>query len=148
MSIARDSERRFSEAVPFPNYDEHDSVRSLLEKARKHWYARVLDESIPYNSKVLEVGCGAGQLSNLLGISCRHVFGTDVCLKSLRLADQFRSIHHLGRVRFIQATGFHLPFRPGQFDVILWNGVLHHTSDARSCFEGLMPFLQIGRAHV
>jgi carbamoyltransferase len=132
------------DAVPFPHYDAHDSVRSLLETARKHRYARVLDESIPYNSTVLEVGCGAGQLSNVLGISCRHVFGTDLCSKSLRLADQFRSSHHLERVRFIQASGLHLPFRPGQFDVILWNGLLHHTSDPSMSLVALLPFLRPG----
>jgi uncharacterized protein YbaR (Trm112 family) len=56
--------KAFYEETPFPNYDEHDSLRSLIEKSRRGLYARVLDESIPYNVDVLEVGCGTGQLTN------------------------------------------------------------------------------------
>src|SRR5439155_25922121 len=54
--------KAFYEETPFPNYDEHDSVRSLIEKARRGRYARALDAAIPYNATVLEVGCGTGQL--------------------------------------------------------------------------------------
>ncbi|NIO58935.1 MAG: hypothetical protein GTO33_06225, partial [Acidobacteria bacterium] len=50
--------KAFYEETPFPNYDDHDSVRSLIEKSRRGQYARCLDSTIPYNSTVLEVGCG------------------------------------------------------------------------------------------
>ena len=136
--------KAFYEETPFPNYDDHDSVRSLMEKARKGLYARALDEAIPYNGSVLEVGCGTGQLSNFLGISCRRVIGTDLCLNSLRLAENFRREHGLARVRFVQANLFRLPFEREHFDVILCNGVLHHTSDPRGGFEGLVPLLRPG----
>ena len=121
--------KAFYEETPFPNYDDHDSVRSLIEKSRRGLYARVLDESIPYNSDVLEVGCGTGQLTNFLGISCRRVIGTDMCLNSLRLAENFRREHGLNRVRFVQMNLFKPCFKPEQFDVVLCNGVLHHTAD-------------------
>jgi carbamoyltransferase len=136
--------KAFYEETPFPNYDDHDSVRSLMEKARQGRYARDLDAAIPYNASVLEVGCGTGQLSNFLGISCRRVIGTDLCLNSLRLAENFRRQHDLSRVRFVQANLFQLPYQKEQFDVILCNGVLHHTSDPRRGFEGLLPLLQPG----
>jgi SAM-dependent methyltransferase len=95
----------------------------------------VLDESIPYNSDVLEVGCGTGQLTNFLGISCRRVIGTDMCLNSLRLAEKFRREHALNGVRFVQMNLFKPCFKPEQFDVVLCNGVLHHTVDPRGGFE-------------
>ena len=136
--------KAFYEETPFPNYDDHDSVRSLIEKSRKGVYARALDQAIPYNSSVLEVGCGTGQLSNFLGVSCRRVIGTDLCLNSLRLASKFRLEHGLSRVRFIQSNLFRLPFSPGQFDVILCNGVLHHTADPYGGFQALTPLLKPG----
>ena len=136
--------KAFYEETPFPNYDDHDSVRSLIEKARQGVYARALDEAVPYNSRVLEVGCGTGQLSNFLGVASRHVIGTDLCLNSLRLAEDFRAEHRLDRVRFVQANLFRLPFKPEQFDVILCNGVLHHTSDPYGGFERLLPLLRPG----
>jgi carbamoyltransferase len=136
--------KAFYEETPFPNYDDQDSVRALIEKARKGFYARRLNEAIPYNSTVLEVGCGTGQLSNFLGISCRTVVGTDICLNSLRLGEEFRHKHGLQRVRFLQMNLFRPIFRPEQFDVILCNGVLHHTSDPYGGFKGLLPMLKPG----
>jgi carbamoyltransferase len=136
--------KAFYEETPFPNYDDHDSVRSLIEKSRKGKYAWALDAAIPYNSSVLEVGCGTGQLTNFLGISCRLVTGADLCLNSLRLAEAFRSEHNLERVRFVQANLFRLPFEPEQFDVVLCNGVLHHTSDPLAGFKGLVRLVRPG----
>jgi carbamoyltransferase len=136
--------KAFYEETPFPDYDEHDSVRSLIEKARERLYAKALDQAIPYNTSVLEVGCGTGQLSNFLGISCRRVIGTDLCLNSLRLAENFRLKHDLTRVRFIQANLFRLPLQREQFDVILCNGVLHHTSNPHRGFKALLPLLRPG----
>jgi SAM-dependent methyltransferase len=93
---------------------------------------------------VLEVGCGTGQLSNFLGISCRRVIGADLCLNSLRLGERFRAEHGLDRVQFVQMNLFRPCFKPEQFDVILCNGVLHHTSDPYGGFRGLLPLLKPG----
>jgi SAM-dependent methyltransferase len=136
--------KAFYEETPFPNYDEHDSVRSLLEKSRRGVYARKLNDAIPYNSAVLEVGCGTGQLSNFLGIACRRVMGTDLCLNSLRLGDRFRSEHELNRVRFAQMNLFRPALKPESFDVVLCNGVLHHTSDPEGGLKGLVPYVRPG----
>ena len=136
--------KAFYEETPFPNYDEHDSVRSLIEKSRRGVYARALSEAIPFNTTVLEVGCGTGQLTNFLGISCRRVVGSDLCLNSLRLADRFRRDHDLSRVRFVQMNLFRPCFKPETFDVLLCNGVLHHTSDPFGGFRSLVPLLRPG----
>ncbi len=134
----------FYEETPFPNYDDHDSVRSLIEKSRSGLYARRLDESVPYGSSVLEVGCGTGQLTNYLGIAYREVIGTDLCLNSLRLGEEFRRDCGLERVRFAQMNLFRPAFRPESFDVVLCNGVLHHTSDPQGGFRGLVPLVRPG----
>jgi SAM-dependent methyltransferase len=136
--------KAFYEETPFPNYDDHETVRSLLDKARRGAYARELDRSIPYNSTVLEVGCGTGQLSNFMGIACRRIVGVDLCLNSLRLGNRFREEHALNRVRFLQMNLFRPCFRAEQFDIILCNGVLHHTADPYGGFEGLLPLLKPG----
>ena len=85
--------RSFYEENPFPNYEDLDSRWSLREKAEKGIFARLLDEQIPHDVKILEVGCGTGQLSNLLGMRWgRTVFATDICLNSLKLGEEFRQI--------------------------------------------------------
>jgi SAM-dependent methyltransferase len=98
--------KAFYEEHPFPNYDDHESLRSLVSKSRSGLYAKLLGEQLPDNADVLEVGCGTGQLSNFLGITCRSVTGTDLCLNSLGLAEAFRSSHGLSRVRFLQMNLF------------------------------------------
>jgi carbamoyltransferase len=134
----------FYEENPFPNYEQDDSLRSLVDKSRRGQYAELLNRAIPANSSVLEVGCGTGQLSNFLGISCRRVVGTDLCLNSLRLGERFRAEHGLERVAFAQMNLFRPAFRPGSFDVLLCNGVLHHTSDPRGGFRRLVPLVRPG----
>jgi len=136
--------KAFYEKTPFPNYDEHDTLRSLIEKARSGIYARRLDESIPQNCDVLEVGCGTGQLANFLGAACRRVVGSDLCLNSLKLGEAFRREHELERVRFVQMNLFRPAFAPASFDVLLCNGVLHHTADPFKGFRGLVPLVKPG----
>ncbi len=136
--------KAFYEETPFPNYDDHDSVRSLIEKSRRGLYARRLDETIPYNSTILDAGCGTGQLSNFLGISCRQVIGSDMCLNSLKLSEAFRKEHGLNRVRFMQMNLFRPALRPESFDVVICAGVLHHTADPYGGFKSLVPLVKPG----
>jgi SAM-dependent methyltransferase len=83
-------------------------------------------------------------LANFLGVSCRRVVGTDLCLNSLRLGERFRSDQGLDRVNIVQMNLFRPAFKPKQFDVLLCNGVLHHTSDPRGGFLGLVPLVRPG----
>ena len=79
--------KSFYEENPCPNYEDVDSAWSLRRKAEEGIFARLLDEQIPYGARVLEIGCGTGQLSNFLGMRWgRAVFGTDLCMNSLQLA--------------------------------------------------------------
>ena len=136
--------KQFYEEHPFPNYDDHDSLRSLIAKSRAGVYGRLLDEQIPYNSRVLEIGCGTGQLANFLAAGCRTVVGTDLCMNSLRLAEQFRRENELARVRFVQMNLFKPALRPEEFDVVLCNGVLHHTSDPFGGFATISRLVRPG----
>jgi SAM-dependent methyltransferase len=121
--------KAFYEETPFPNYEEFDSVGSLILKAQQGRFAKLLDDQIPPNSLVLECGCGTGQLSNFLSIANRTVFGTDICLNSLRLGQEFKERNGLRGVHFLQMNLFRPAVKQGTFDLVVANGVLHHTSD-------------------
>src|SRR5262249_20099817 len=116
------------EKTPFPNYDDLDNPRALIEKARAGLFARLLHERIPYGARVVEVGCGPGQLTNFLATARRSVLGVDVCLNSLRLAQQFKTAHGLERAAFAQMNLFRPALKDGFFDFVIANSVLHHTS--------------------
>ena len=84
-----DKIRSFYEKTPFPNYDGFDNVESLINKARQSFIFKLLDEQIPFGTRILEIGCGTGQMTNFLSIANRTVIGTDICLNSLKLANKF-----------------------------------------------------------
>jgi 2-polyprenyl-3-methyl-5-hydroxy-6-metoxy-1,4-benzoquinol methylase len=136
--------KQFYEATPFPNYDDVDNVRALLEKARAGLFARLLNDQIPYGARVVEIGCGTGQLTNFLSIAHRTVVGTDLCLNSLRLAQGFKVAHDLERATFAQMNLFRPALKDGFFDYVISNGVLHHTSDCRGAFQRIARLVRPG----
>lgn len=144
MLDVTDEVKKFYEKKPFPNYDEFDSTAALVEKSRKGLFGRLLDEQVPLGSNVLEVGCGTGQLSNFLGIAQRNVFGTDMCLNSLSLAEQFRSNNQIPHVGFYQMNLFRPIFAPETFDLVICNGVLHHTGDPFGGFKSIASLVKKG----
>ncbi|HET6203101.1 MAG TPA: methyltransferase domain-containing protein [Planctomycetota bacterium] len=136
--------KAFYEENPFPNYDSIDSVATLMAKAREGLYARLLDEQIPSGARVLDLGCGTGQLANFLSLANRTVIGSDLCLHSLRLGSGFAASQGLRRVAFLQMNLFRPALRPGSFHVVLCNGVLHHTSDPEGGFRSLLGLAMPG----
>ncbi|MGD0301735.1 MAG: methyltransferase domain-containing protein [Bryobacteraceae bacterium] len=137
--------KAFYETNPFPNYDDLDSRESLANKARRGVFARLLDEQIPPDSLVLEVGCGTGQLTNFLGLAWnRTVFGSDLCLNSLRLAKDFRNRYTIGNAGFLQMNLFRPAFFPASFGLVISNGVLHHTGDPVGAFGSISRLVKPG----
>lgn len=136
--------RAFYEENPFPNYDVVDTAERLGEKARRGIFARLLDNQIPADARVLEVGCGTGQLGNFLGISGRVVFGTDICLNSLKLGLQFKQNNGLKSPYFFQMNLFKPVFAKETFDVVICNGVLHHTTDPFGGFRSISNLVKPG----
>ena len=77
-------------------------------------------------------------------MGCRTVIGSDLCLNSLRLAEEFRTRHGLRRARFAQMNLFRPAFHDETFDYVLANGVLHHTSDPRGGFRSIARLVKPG----
>ena len=136
--------QQFYEQTPFPNYDDADNVRALLEKSRADRFAQLLNEQIPCDARVVEIGCGTGQLTNFLAIGHRTALGTDICLNSLRLAQKFKEEQGLERASFAQMNLFRPALREGFFDYVISNGVLHHTHDTRLAFARIGQLVRPG----
>jgi len=140
-----DMVKAFYEETPFPNYDDLDSRESLARKARTGVFAAMLDEQLPDGAVVLEAGCGTGQLTNFLALAWnRRCFGGDICSNSLGLAEGFRSRFRIDNAAFLQMNLFRPPFRDESLDVIISNGVLHHTGDPRGGYHALIRKLKRG----
>ncbi len=142
---ATDTVKAFYEENPFPNYDDLDDKESLREKASRGIFAKLLDEQIPQGALVLEAGCGTGQLTNFLGIYWnRCVFGSDMCLNSLLHAERFRDRCGIKNSGFLQMNLFRPAFREAVFDLVISNGVLHHTNDPLGGFQSLCRLVKPG----
>jgi SAM-dependent methyltransferase len=88
-------------------------------------------------SGLLDVGCGSGFLARLFGRELvsdgkiSDVIGVDISRKSLQAAKGEEA--HLpsaetGKIEYIEADAYHLPFRPGSFDLVTSRTVLMHLS--------------------
>jgi SAM-dependent methyltransferase len=141
-----ETQKSFYEEHPFPNYDDADSVATLADKARSGIFAHLLDQQVPVRATILEVGCGTAQLSNFLASSARSrtVFGADLSLSSLRLGEAFRSAHQINNLALCQMNLFRPAFKPGSFDLVVSNGVLHHTSDPFGAFTSISKLVRPG----
>ena len=136
--------RRFYEYAPFPGYAECDSLSSLRARAERNRFARLLDQAIPGNARILEIGCGTGQMSLYLARADRLVIGADLTRTSLELAVAAAHRFKLDRVLFLE-TDLHRPgLRPGSFDVVYSSGVLHHTPNPRAAFARIAQLARPG----
>src|SRR5208282_3207115 len=137
-------QKSFYEDNPFPNYDDADTVATLADKARSGIFAQLLDDQVPLSATVLEAGCGTGQLSNFLASSsrARTVFGADLSITSLRLGEAFRAANRINNLGFCQMNLFGPAFRDGAFDLVISNGVLHHTSDPYRAFRSIAALVR------
>jgi SAM-dependent methyltransferase len=75
--------------------------------------------------RVLEVGSGTGRISAALARDGRRVCLLDTSAHALQIA---RNVFHQSRTRgdFVRASGMHLPFHDGSFDLVWSAGLLEH----------------------
>lgn len=135
--------RAFYERSPFPAYAPRDSLERLRARAARSRFARLLDEAIPLDALVLDLGCGTGQLSIFLASSGRTVIGADFSLPSLRLAREAAARFGV-EARFVATDIAATGLQPQAFDVVICTGVLHHTDDPRSSFASVARLARPG----
>ena len=134
----------FYNDVKFPNYDNVEGFGSLLDKSRRSIFVKKLDDEIPMGSNILEAGCGTGQLSIALSRYARQIYGIDLSKGSLIEAKQFINSNDIKSVHLFRMNIFKLFFEENTFDVIISNGVLHHTYNPKLAFSKLVRVLKPG----
>jgi SAM-dependent methyltransferase/uncharacterized protein YbaR (Trm112 family) len=133
----------FYEANPFPKYAVADSRDTLCDDSLATSWGRFLDEQLPANALILDVGCGTGRLANFLALrKDRQVIGADLSLNSLQIAKEFKDRCAVQNAGFLQMNLFRPPFQAGVFDVVIADSVLHYTSDPLRGFRSLAALLK------
>lgn len=102
-----------------------------------------LKDLLDSHKAVLDAGTGVGYKLQLMAQASSKIsiHGIDA---SWSVLDAARNTAGLSNVSVARADIFHLPYKPGQFDLIVCDGVLHHTGDTRKAFAALAALLAPG----
>src|SRR6059036_1335280 len=139
-----DAVRRFYDRAPFPGYPPRDSLEALHARAERSLFTRLLDRAISGDARIVEIGCGTGQMCAYLARADRLIIGADLTRASLLLADSASRRFGLERVRFVETDLLRPGLRAGAFDVVYSSGVLHHTPDPRASFARVVQLARPG----
>ena len=133
----------FYNIKPFPNYDVNDNKATILNKGNKNYLAKKFKDFVGFKKKVLEVGCGTGQLSMFFSIGTNNeIVALDPTIESLRLANKFALENNIKNVKLVNADIFDEVLKENYFDFIWTNGVLHHTKNQKKAFEIIIRSLK------
>ncbi|MGH7281921.1 MAG: methyltransferase domain-containing protein [Polyangiaceae bacterium] len=136
--------REFYMESPFPGYPPNDTLSGLRGRAARSEFARLLEQAVPGDAKVVELGCGTGQTSLFLATADRVVIGADLTRASLELGAGAAKRYGLDSVQFIE-TDLRTPaLKRGAFDVVYSSGVLHHTPNPRASFKSMAELAKPG----
>jgi SAM-dependent methyltransferase len=136
--------RRFYDRTPFPGYPPRDSLQALQARAERSLFPRLIDRAIPGDARIVEVGCGTGQMCIYLARADRVVVGADLTRAALRLGVAAARRFGLDRVQFVETDLMRSGLKAGAFDVVFSSGVLHHTPDPRRAFVRLAGLARPG----
>jgi len=139
-----DAVREFYTRSPFPGYSPSDDLASLRARASRSAFARALDRAVPADARIVEVGCGTGQMSLYLASADRVVIGADLTAASLDLAARASRRYGIGRAFFVETDLQKPGLRESAFDVVYSSGVVHHTPDPKKSFASLARLARPG----
>jgi len=112
-------------------YEAKDNPIALLRALSSliiPWVAEEINFAFRSQSvRVLDVGCGAGFLSNALSLHDHEVTGIDLSQPSIDVAARHDTT---GRVRYVYGDAARLPFDTASFDVVTAMDFLEHIEDA------------------
>ena len=133
--------------------EAHAEFSAWADTYDSHWLNRYLFE--PSHSlllgeierlqprRVLDVGCGTGELARRLARRGCHVVALDLCEGMLH-----RARHKLNgerrRVRFALADSEDLPFADRSFDMVTCANSFHHYPHQRKVIQGMRRVLRPG----
>lgn len=111
-------------------------------KIKNPWVANSINEELGESpKKILDVGCGAGFLSNSLAEKRHEVFGIDMSVESLKVAGKYDLTK---TVNYQFADAYKLPFPDQTFDVVCAMDFLEHVEDPQKVIAEASRVLKPG----
>lgn len=91
---------------------------------RNPWIAKTVEEKFRSPVEILDIGCGAGLLTNALALNGHSVTGIDLSEQSLKIAQKRDTTQ---KVAYLPANAYNLPFQEKMFDVVCAMDILEHV---------------------
>ncbi len=111
------------------------------------WYRLVL-EFLPQveGKRVLEIACGRGGFSRLLGTKGALITGADFSASAVYIANQRLQRHPelLSRVAYIQADAQRMPFESDSFDMVVSCETIEHVPDPYAAVQEMFRVCKPG----
>lgn len=124
-------------------YTAFDDPVALLRAENEAKWPWVLQHIQQYHASartLLDVGCGAGFLTNRMAREGFAVTGIDLSAESLTVAERFDATKS---VKYVHADAYQLPFADASFDLVTSMDFLEHVPDparvVRECARVLRP---------
>ncbi len=149
------TERQQRELEYYEEYAEHhfahDGIDFDLVKGEEHrpwnpyWftYQYVLEHMTAEDPKILDFGCGAGEMSILFASRGFYSFGFDISSNNVKLAEENAAHHKVSdRTTFTTSVAEVLPYPDNHFDAVAGLDILHHVDipkAMRECYRVLKP---------
>lgn len=134
----------FYDALQEKWYTAKDHPVALLRAenaVRSPWVAREIAQRFDLSAKVLDIGCGAGFLTNYLAQEGYEVTGIDLSRSSLKEAQAY---DRSKRVKYLYADAYDLPFEEDSFDVVCAMDILEHVEQPARLIQQASRVLRKG----
>jgi len=123
-------------------YESFDHPVALLRAenaVRTPWVIESIESRLGKPCAVLDVGCGAGMLSNALAQKGHCVTGIDLSEKSLDIAKKYDKT---SEVVYHHGNAYRLPYEDNSFDVVCAMDVLEHVVHPRKLLKEVSRVLK------
>lgn len=126
--------------------DRYDLLNDLMTLGRhRHWKRVAVHAAGPAGARVLDLGCGTGDLTRELARQgARVAVGADFTPQMLYAARALAAARGVTATRFVAADALRLPFADGSFECVTSGFLVRNVSDPGQAFREMHRVLAPG----